>query len=47
MADPELAAATGGYYSRTKLKKSSKKSQDVEGQERVYAQTERELAAHP
>ena len=43
MADPELEAATGGYYSSAKLKKSSKKSQDSEGQERVYAQTEREL----
>lgn len=46
MADPELATATGGYYSRTKLKKSSKKSQDAENQDRVYAQTERELLAH-
>jgi hypothetical protein len=24
MTDPELATATGGYYSSTKLKKSSK-----------------------
>ena len=47
MADPELATATGGYYSSAKLKKSSKKSQDAEGQDRVYAQTERELRAHP
>ena len=47
MADPELATATGGYYSSAKLKKSSKKSQDAEGQERIYAQTERELRAHP
>jgi hypothetical protein len=46
MADPELATATGGYYSSAKLKKSSKKSQDAEGQERIYAQTERELRAH-
>ncbi len=38
--------ATGGYYSSAKLKKSSKKSLDVEVQERVYLQTERELAAH-
>ena len=47
MADPELATATGGYYSSAKLKKSSKKSQDAEVQERIYAQTERELRAHP
>jgi NAD(P)-dependent dehydrogenase (short-subunit alcohol dehydrogenase family) len=47
MADPGLATATGGYYSSAKLKKSSKKSQDAEGQDRVYAQTERELRAHP
>ena len=47
MADPELATATGGYYSSAKLKKSSKKSQDAEGQESIYAQTERELRAHP
>ena len=47
MADPELATATGGYYSSAKLKKSSEKSQDAEGQERIYAQTERELRAHP
>ena len=45
MADPELATATGGYYSAAKLKKSSKKSQDAEGQERIYTQTERELRA--
>ena len=43
----ELATATGGYYSSAKLKKSSKKSQDAEGQERIYAQTERELRHHP
>jgi NAD(P)-dependent dehydrogenase (short-subunit alcohol dehydrogenase family) len=47
MADPELATATGGYYSSAKPKKSSKKSQDAEVQERVYAQTERELRARP
>ena len=46
MADPELATATGGYYSSAKLKESSKQSQDAEGQERVYAQTERELRPH-
>ena len=46
MADPELATATGGYYSSAKLNTSSKQSQDVEGQERIYAQTERELRAH-
>ena len=46
MADPELATVTGGYYSSAKLKKSSKKSRDVEAQDRVYAQTERELRAH-
>ena len=49
MADPELATATatGGYYSAAKLNQSSKQSQDAEGQDRVYAQTERELRAHP
>jgi NAD(P)-dependent dehydrogenase (short-subunit alcohol dehydrogenase family) len=47
MADPALASATGGYYSSAKLNQSSKKSQDVAGQERIYAQTERELRAHP
>jgi NAD(P)-dependent dehydrogenase (short-subunit alcohol dehydrogenase family) len=49
MADPELATATatGGYYSSAKLNTSSKKSRDVEGQDRIYAQTERELRAHP
>jgi NAD(P)-dependent dehydrogenase (short-subunit alcohol dehydrogenase family) len=46
MADPELATATGGYYSSAKLKTSSKQSQDTEVQERIYAQTERELLAH-
>jgi hypothetical protein len=45
MADPELATATGGYYSAARLKRSSKKSQDAEGQERIYTQTERELRA--
>ena len=47
MADPELATATGGYYSSAKLKKSSTKSQDAEAQERTYAQTERVLRSHP
>ena len=46
MADPQLATATGGYYSSAKLKTSSKQSQDAEGQERVFAQTERESRAH-
>jgi len=46
MADPELATATGGYYSSAKLKKSSKQSQDAEVQERIYAQTERALRPH-
>jgi len=46
MADPQLATATGGYYSSAKLKKSSKQSLDPEIQERIYAQTERELRAH-
>ena len=46
MADPELATATGGYYSSAKLKKSSKQSQDAAIQDRIYAQTERELRAH-
>ena len=47
MADPELATATGGYYSSAKLKKSSKQSQDTEAQDRIYTQTERELRSHP
>lgn len=47
MADPELATATGGYYSSARLKKSSTKSQDVGAQERIYAQTEQELRDHP
>ena len=47
MADPELATATGGYYSSAKLKQSSEQSQDTEGQERIYTQTARELRAHP
>ena len=46
MADPELATATGVYDSSAKLNKSSKKSQDAEGQERIDALTERELRAH-
>ena len=47
MADPELTTATGGCYSSARLKQSSKKSQDTETQERIYAQTERDLRAHP
>ena len=43
MADPELATATGGYYSSAKLNKSSKQSRDEDAQDRVYEQTEREL----
>jgi NAD(P)-dependent dehydrogenase (short-subunit alcohol dehydrogenase family) len=46
LADPELATATGGYYSSAKLKKSSKKSRDHDAQDRVYEQTERELRNH-
>ncbi len=46
MADPELATATGGYYSSAKLKKSSKQSRDQDAQDRVYEQTERELHIH-
>jgi retinol dehydrogenase 12 len=46
MADPELATATGGYYSSAKLKKSSEKSRDHDAQDRVYEQTERELRIH-
>ena len=46
LADPELATATGGYYSSAKLKKSSKKSRDHDAQDRVYEQTERELRIH-
>ncbi len=46
MADPELATATGGYYSSAKLKKSSKKSRDEDAQDLVYEQTERELHIH-
>ena len=42
MADPELATATGATQTPNKLKKS----QDAEGQERIYAQTEQELRAH-
>ena len=43
MCDPELATATGGYYSSAKLKKSSEQSRDQQAQDRVYKQTEREL----
>ena len=46
LADPDLATATGGYYSSAKLKKSSKKSRDHDAQDRVYEQTERELHIH-
>ncbi len=46
MADPELAAATGGYYSSAQLKKSSEKSRDRGAQDRVYEQTEHELRSH-
>ena len=46
MADPELATATGGYYSSAKLNTSSKQSRDEAGQDRVYEQTERELRKH-
>ncbi|WP_313546550.1 SDR family NAD(P)-dependent oxidoreductase [Leifsonia aquatica] len=43
LADPELATATGGYYSSAQLKKSSEKSRDRVAQDRVYDQTEREV----
>ena len=46
LADPELATATGGYYSSAKLKKSSKTSRDEDAQDRVYEQTERALHTH-
>ena len=46
MADPELATATGGYYSSAKLNTSSKQSRDEAAQDRVYEQTERELRQH-
>jgi NAD(P)-dependent dehydrogenase (short-subunit alcohol dehydrogenase family) len=46
LADPDLATATGGYYSSAKLKKSSKRSRDHDAQDRVYEQTERELHIH-
>ncbi|MGJ4845220.1 SDR family NAD(P)-dependent oxidoreductase [Leifsonia sp. Le1] len=46
LADPELATATGGYYSSAQLKKSSKKSRDRAAQDRVYEQTEQELRIH-
>jgi len=46
MADPELATATGGYYSSTKLKKSSKQSRKPRLQDNVYEQTERTLRQH-
>jgi NAD(P)-dependent dehydrogenase (short-subunit alcohol dehydrogenase family) len=46
LADPELATATGGYYSSAMLKNSSKRSRDQDAQDRVYEQTERELRLH-
>jgi hypothetical protein len=46
MADPELATATGGYYSSAKLKKSSEQSRDQNAQDRAYEQTDRELHIH-
>ena len=46
LADPELATATGGYYSSAKLKESSEKSHDRDAQDRVYQKTERELRMH-
>jgi NAD(P)-dependent dehydrogenase (short-subunit alcohol dehydrogenase family) len=46
MADPELATATGGYYSSAKLKKSSEQSRDQNAQDRVCEQTGRELHIH-
>ena len=46
MADPELATATGGYYSSTKLKKSSKQSRKPRLQDNACEQTERTLRQH-
>ena len=46
MADPDLATATGGYYSSAKLNTSSKQSRDHDAQDRVYEQTQRELRNH-
>jgi NAD(P)-dependent dehydrogenase (short-subunit alcohol dehydrogenase family) len=46
LADPELATATGGYYSSAQLKESSEKSRDRAAQDRVYEQTEHELRIH-
>ena len=46
MADPELATATGGYYSSTKLKKSSKQSRKPRLQDNVCEQTELTLRQH-
>ncbi|MGT2427434.1 SDR family NAD(P)-dependent oxidoreductase [Amnibacterium kyonggiense] len=43
LADPELASATGGYYSSARLKKSSEKSRDRDAQDRVYEKTAEEL----
>ena len=44
LADPELATATGGYYSSAKLKKSSKKSRDHDAQDRGRAERNIEAA---
>lgn len=46
LADPELATATGGYYSSAQLKTSSTKSRDIDGQDLVFEKTERELRVH-
>ena len=46
MADPDLATATGGYYSSAKLHTSSRQSRDHDAQDRVYEQTQRELRDH-
>lgn len=46
LADPELASATGGYYSSAELKKSSEKSRNHDAQEHVFQKTERELRMH-
>jgi NAD(P)-dependent dehydrogenase (short-subunit alcohol dehydrogenase family) len=46
LADPEVATATGGYYSSAQLKKSSEKSRNRDAQELVFEKTERELRKH-
>ncbi len=46
LADPDLATATGGYYSSAQLKTSSEKSRDRDAQDRVFEKTERELRKH-